>query len=247
MFIAFRVWALCLLHFQCGVFCLLHFQCGFSVYHVSGVDFSDGRAEKRCRNLIVFPMRSFLFIMFPVWGFLTEELRRAAETFCLLDFQHGVLCLSCFQCGFFRRKSREELQKLIETSSHPEEFESLQPPSPSSAPPPFPSLADDDDVMVLPPTNSFFPDPAQQTLLLRNNNNISSDNFNHVHHRSGSLGYSSHQHQHGGSGGGGVFGGSLGRNRGHQQQHHHHWTPPPPPPLPAFNNQLYLEPLEHTV
>ena len=102
LFIAFPVWVLCLLHFQCGVFCLPCFQCRFfwqksweevqrlyrisnvefSVYHISSVGFSDGRAEKSCRNFtfIVFPTWSFLFIMFPVWVFSTEEPRRAAET-----------------------------------------------------------------------------------------------------------------------------------------------------------------------
>ena len=131
MLIAFPMWALCLLHFQCGhyvycissvgimfiafpvwgflfiafpvwVFCLSCFRCRFfwrksweevqklncisnaefSVYHVSSVGFSDRRAEKSCRNLLFigFPTWGFVFIMFPVWVFPTEEPRRAAET-----------------------------------------------------------------------------------------------------------------------------------------------------------------------
>ncbi|XP_070211198.1 integrin alpha-4-like [Littorina saxatilis] len=160
-----------------------------------------------------------------------------------------ILIVLLWKFGFFRRKRREELQKLIETSStHPEELEALHPPSSGSSPepfstppPPFSSLSDDNDVMVLPPSNSFFPDQSQHTLILRNNNNNASNDFNDVQSHTHSLGGRQHQR-----GGGGVGGGSLGRSRG-QQHHVQHWTPPPPPPLPAFNNQLYLEPLEHTV
>lgn len=178
-----------------------------------------------------------------------------------------------FQCGFFRRKGREELQKLIDTSSHAEERESLHPGPPSSPttptpqspltselPPPFSSL-EADDVMVLPPTNSFFPDPAQQTPLLRNNNHVAApwggaDFLSHAHQRSCTLGYPPRPPRSGNGvngAGAGVMGGmgsvgSLGRHRALPQQPQHHWLPPPPPPaLPSFNNQLYLEPLEHTV
>ena len=42
---------------------------------------------------------------------------------------------------------------------------------------------------------------------------------------------------------GNVPGGSLGRQRRHQPSP----QPVPPPALPSYNNQLYLEPLEHTV
>ncbi|XP_076460601.1 integrin alpha-4-like [Babylonia areolata] len=154
-----------------------------------------------------------------------------------------LLIILLWKCGFFRRKSREELQKLIETSSHPEECEALQPPSPdsiSSGPPPFSSIAEDGDVMVLPPSTPFYPHPLEQTFSLRNNNNTIGSNFNSSYdHRSNSLGYRER-----GCRGERVVGGSLGR---HYTPHHEHWTPPPPPPLPAFNNQLYLEPLEHTV